>query len=211
MQISSALEMGAKPNNLVVKIVKIKEDFMSYPTVVSREEWLAAREELLKEEKELTHAKDQLAATRRKLPMVKVEKEYVFEGPHGKVSLLDLFEGRNQLMLYHFMYGRDWEKGCIGCTNFVNEMCYLPNLHGNNTSVAVVSRAPLAKLEAWKEQMDWTIPWFSSSGSDFNVDFNVSNDEGEISSLSVFLRDGDTVYHTYQAFQRGVDILLNSY
>jgi predicted dithiol-disulfide oxidoreductase (DUF899 family) len=179
--------------------------------VVSAAEWQAARQQLLVKEKEATRARDALAAKRRRLPMVKIEREYVFEGPDGKASLLDLFDGRRQLIVYHFMFApgvHGWPSaGCEGCSMFVDQIGHLTHLHARDTSFALVSRAPLAKIEPFKERMGWTIPWFSSAGSDFNLDFGITTDEGETFGLSVFLRDGDSVFRTYFTSGRGVEAL----
>jgi predicted dithiol-disulfide oxidoreductase (DUF899 family) len=184
---------------------------MSLPHIVSPAEWEAAREELLVKEKEATRARDALAAERRRLPMLRIDKEYGFEGPNGQASLLDLFDGRRQLILYHFMFGPGapgWpEAGCDGCSMFVDNIGHLAHLHARDTSFALVSRAPLAKIAPYKERMAWAVPWFSSSDSDFNVDFGVTTDQGETFGLSVFLRDGDRVYRTYFTSGRGVEAL----
>jgi predicted dithiol-disulfide oxidoreductase (DUF899 family) len=184
---------------------------MKLPPIVSPAEWQTAREELLSKEKEATRARDALAAERRRLPMVRTDKEYLFEGPDGDASLLDLFEGRRQLILYHFMFApgvHGWPSaGCDGCSMVVDNVGHLAHLHARDTSLVLVSRAPLAKLEAYKERMGWTVPWYSSSGSDFNVDFGVTTDEGETFGLSVFLRDGDDVFRTYFTSGRGVEAL----
>ncbi|MGH3034879.1 MAG: DUF899 domain-containing protein [Gaiellaceae bacterium] len=184
---------------------------MNLPQVVSPAEWEAARENLLVKEKEATRARDALAAERRRLPMAQLDKDYVFEGPDGKASLLDLFEGRRQLMIYHFMFApgvHGWPSaGCDGCSMFVDNVGNLAHLHARDTSFALVSRAPLANIEAYKQRMGWTVPWFSSSSSDFNVDFGVTTDEGETFGLSVFLRDGDRIYRTYFTSGRGVEAL----
>ncbi|HLW02563.1 MAG TPA: DUF899 domain-containing protein [Ktedonobacterales bacterium] len=185
---------------------------MPEPRIVSREEWLVAREALLIKEKEATHARDRLNAERRRLPMVKIDKEYVFEGPDGQARLLDLFDGRRQLILYHFMFDPSWEDGCEGCTNLVNNLpSRLTGLYDSNTSLVLVSRAPLAKLEAYKARMNWTVPWFSSFGSDFNYDFGATNEEGENGMVSVFLREGEDILHSYSTSDRGTDILLGIY
>jgi predicted dithiol-disulfide oxidoreductase (DUF899 family) len=185
---------------------------MTYPPIVSREEWLVARQALLLKEKEATRARDRLNAERRRLPMVRIDKEYIFQGPAGKLSLLDLFEGRRQLIIYHFMFDPSWDDGCPNCTNLVHELpSRLDGLHESNTSLVLISRAPIAKLEAYKARMGWTVPWFSSYGSDFNYDFGVTDEEGEKPGLSVFLCDGEEVYHTYSTTARGVDILLGTY
>ena len=184
---------------------------LNLPQVVSEADWKAAHEELLAKEKEATRARDALAAERRRQPMVRIDKDYVFEGPEGKASLLDLFDGRRQLILYHFMFAPDvdgWpEAGCEGCSMVVDNVGHLAHLHARDTSFVLVSRAPLTQIEAYKERMGWTIPWFSSSGSDFNVDFGVTTDRGETFGLSVFLRDGDDVYRSYFTSGRGVEAL----
>jgi predicted dithiol-disulfide oxidoreductase (DUF899 family) len=184
---------------------------MNLPHVVSQGEWEAAREKLLVKEKEATRARDALAAERRRLPMVLVTKDYVFEGPDGKASLLDLFDGRRQLIIYHFMFApgvSGWPSaGCDGCSMVVDNIGHLSHLRARDTSLVLVSRAPLAKIEAYKERMGWTVPWFSSFGSDFNVDFGLTTDEGETFGLSVFLRDGANVYRTYFTSGRGVEAL----
>ncbi len=188
---------------------------MELPPVVSPDEWEAAREQLLAKEKEATRARDALASERRRLPRVRVEKEYAFEGPDGKASLLDLFDGRRQLILYHFMFGPNQDAGCDGCSMVADGIVDLAHLHARDTSLVLVSRASLAKIEPYKRRMGWAVPWFSSFGSDFNVDFGVSPAEpqpaeyqdGETFGLSVFLRDGDDVYRTYFTNGRGVEML----
>jgi predicted dithiol-disulfide oxidoreductase (DUF899 family) len=181
------------------------------PPVVSPADWLAAREALLAREKEATRARDALAAERRRLPMVRIDKDYVFEGRDGEASLPDLFEGRRQLIIYHFMFAPDvhgWPSaGCEGCSMFVDQVGHLAHFHARDTSFALVSRAPLANIEPFKERMDWAIPWYSSAGSDFNVDFGVTTDRGETFGLSVFLRDGEDVYRTYFTNRRGIEAL----
>lgn len=141
---------------------------MNYPKIVSREEWLVARRELLIKEKAATRAHDQVNADRRRLPMVKIDKEYLFEGADGKASLLDLFEERSQLIVYHFMFDPRWDEGCRGCSFIVDNMGHLAHLYARNTSLAVISRAPLTKSLPFKMRMGWTVPWFSSYDSDFN-------------------------------------------
>ena len=151
---------------------------MSLPQVVSRDEWLAARTALLTEEKELTRARDALSARRRGLPMVEVDKEYVFEGPDGKATLVDLFAGRRQLMVSHFMFHPDWSDGCPSCTAGADERSpgLLEHLAARDTTLVTVSRAPLAKIEDYKARRGWTFPWYSSYGSDFNYDYAVTMD-----------------------------------
>jgi predicted dithiol-disulfide oxidoreductase (DUF899 family) len=184
---------------------------MKRPPVVSPAEWQAAHEALLAKEKEATRARDALAAERRRLPMVRIEKDYAFEGPDGEASLLDLFEGRRQLIVYHFMFApgvNGWpDAGCDGCSMVVDNIGHLAHLHARDTSLVLVSRAPVEKIEAYKRRMGWTVPWFSSAGSDFNKDFGVTTDEGEMFGLSVFLRDGEEVFRTYFTSGRGVEAL----
>jgi predicted dithiol-disulfide oxidoreductase (DUF899 family) len=184
---------------------------MKRPPAVSPAEWQTAHEELLAKEKDATRARDALAAERRRLPMVRIEKDYVFEGPDGKAGLLDLFEGRRQLIVYHFMFApgvNGWpDAGCDGCSMVVDNIGHLAHLHARDTSLVLVSRAPVEKIEAYKRRMGWTVPWFSSAGSDFNKDFGVTTDEGETFGLSVFLRDSEEVFRTYFTSGRGVEAL----
>jgi predicted dithiol-disulfide oxidoreductase (DUF899 family) len=206
---------------------------LSLPPVVSREQWVAARKELLVKEKELTRARDALSTQRRMLPMVEITKPYRFEGPHGPVGLLDMFEGRRQLLVDHFMFHPEWEDGCASCTGRVEQYGNLAYLHARETTMAVVSRAPLAKIERFKSKQGWDFPWYSSHGSDFNYDFHVTLDESvvpleynyrskeewapqpgsvfaseqpfDLHGTSAFLRDGDCVYHTYSTYGRGTE------
>ncbi len=152
---------------------------MSLPHVVSRDEWLVARKELLAEEKELTRRRDALNADRRRLPMVEIEKEYVFAGPDGEASLLDLFDGRRQLIVGHFMFDPSWDEGCSSCSAGADEISkgLLEHLHARDTTLVQASRAPLDKIERYKAHKGWTFPWYSSYGSDFNYDFHVTLDE----------------------------------
>jgi predicted dithiol-disulfide oxidoreductase (DUF899 family) len=184
---------------------------MNLPPVVSPAEWQVAREKLLVKEKEATRARDALAAERRRLPMVEIDKGYVFEGPDGPASLLDLFAGRRQLIVYHFMFAPDVEgwptAGCDGCSMVVDNIGHLAHLYARDTSFALLSRASLAQIELYKERMGWPVPWFSTSGSDFNVDFGVTTDAGETFGLSVFLRDGASIFRTYFTSGRGVEAL----
>ena len=210
---------------------------IAHPDIASREEWLAQRKKLLTHEKEATKHHDQVNAARRRLPMVKIDKEYTFEGPDGPRTLLDLFDGRHQLIVYHFMFDPKWDKGCPGCTGFVDSLGDLGMLSERDTTFVLISRAPLPKLEAYKKERGWNRPWLSSHGSDFNYDFHVTLDEsvapveynfrdkaeleargeesyflkGEQHGLSVFFRIGDDVYHTYSAYARGVEGLTNAY
>ena len=188
---------------------------MNLPPVVSPTEWQAARDALLAKEKEATRARDALAAERRRLPMVRIEKPYELDGPDGKARLLDLFEGRRQLLLYHFMFGPNQEAGCDGCSMFVDQIGHLAHLHARDTSFALVARAPIDKLESYRKRMGWEIPWYSSSDSDFGVDFGVSPEtpregvyqDGESFGLSVFIREGDETFRTYFTTHRGVEAL----
>ena len=154
---------------------------MALPKIASREEWLAARTALLEEEKVLTRQRDALNAKRRELPMVEVTEDYVFTGPGGEVTLADLFDGRRQLVLYHFMFDPSWEDGCPSCTAGTDELSpgFFEHLHARDTSYAMVSRAPIEKLERWKAQRGWDVPWVSSHGTDFNLDFGVTIDESQ--------------------------------
>ncbi|KAI9768644.1 MAG: hypothetical protein M1839_004004 [Geoglossum umbratile] len=206
------------------------------PKVVSRDEWLTARKELLAKEKEVTRARDALSAERRKLPMVEINKTYVFEGPAGKVSLPDLFDKHSQLVIYHFMFDPADDQGCSACSLFGDDVSPLVHLRSRDTNFAAVSRAPIAKIEAFKARMGWDFPWYSSFGSDFNYDFHVTQDEavapveynfkdkatlekeghsydvtGEHHGMSVFFRDGERVYHTYSAYARGTEHFLFTY
>ena len=182
------------------------------PNVASQAEWLDASKQLLAKEKQLTRQHDQLAAERRRLPMVKIDKPYVFEGPAGKVSLLDLFEGRRQLIVYHFMFApgvEGWPSaGCPGCSMFVDQIGHPAHLHARDTSFALISRAPLARIQPYQKRMGWVLPWYSSSESDFNDDLGATTPKGdETFGLSVFLRDGDSVFRTYYTNRRGVEAL----
>jgi predicted dithiol-disulfide oxidoreductase (DUF899 family) len=205
---------------------------MTHNQVVSHDEWIAARKELLQKEKDFTRLRDQLNAERRALPWVKVEKEYLFDTPSGRQSLGDLFDGRSQLVTKHFMYGPDWTDGCVGCSFEMDHIeGALVHLEHHDVSYVAVSRAPLAKIEAFKQRMGWRFRWVSSYGSDFNYDYHVSftpeqvaggnafynyelRDVGidELSGRSVFYRDeaGD-IFHTYSSYARGGELFLGSY
>jgi predicted dithiol-disulfide oxidoreductase (DUF899 family) len=160
--------------------VPAEEIAMNLPEVVSREEWLVARKRFLAAEKEFTRRRDALNADRRRLPMVLVDKPYAFEGPDGPASLLDLFEGRLQLVVYHFMFQPEWDAGCPNCSGFADEIGRLVHLNDRGTTFAAVSRAPYAKIARFRERMGWTFPWYSSYGSDFNHDFHVTLDESVV-------------------------------
>jgi predicted dithiol-disulfide oxidoreductase (DUF899 family) len=218
------------------------ENEMSLPQVVSRGEWLVARKELLAEEKAMTRARDALNTKRRELPMVRIDRNYVFEGPEGKASLLGLFDGRRQLIVVHFMFSPDWDAGCSSCSAGADENSdgLLAHLHNRDTTLVYISRAPLAKIEAYKARKGWTFPWYSSYGSDFNYDFHVTLDESiapieynyrtkseheqagtasfleseqpiEAPSMSCFLHEGDSVFHTYSMYAPGTESLGGSY
>jgi predicted dithiol-disulfide oxidoreductase (DUF899 family) len=202
------------------------------PRVVSRDEWLRARKELLEKEKQWTRQRDALSAQRRELPWVKVEKNYVFDGPEGKETLADLFDGRSQLIVYHFMLGPGWEEGCKSCSyladHFDGANFHLPH---RDVTFVVISRAPLAEIEPYQRRMGWRFKWLSSNGNDFNFDYHVSftkEEEAknkvyynyrmgefmsdELPGLSVFYKDEKgEVFHTYSAYARGLDPLVGAY
>jgi predicted dithiol-disulfide oxidoreductase (DUF899 family) len=188
---------------------------MHQPPVVSQQEWEAALAALRVKEKAATRARDALAAERRRLPRVRIDRGYVFDGPSGKATLRDLFDGRRQLVLYHFMFGPNQDAGCPGCSMVLDQIAHPAHLNARDTSFAVVSRAPIAKLEAYRKRMGWSFPWYSSSGTEFNPDFGVGpavprpdeHQDGEAFGLSVFLRDGEAIYRTYFTNGRGVETL----
>ncbi|MDQ6801069.1 MAG: DUF899 domain-containing protein [Acidobacteriota bacterium] len=188
-----------------------KQNKKALPKIVSQKVWRAAHEKLLAKEKAATRKRDALAAERRRQPMVEIEKDYAFEGPNGKAALLDLFEGRRQLIVYHFMFAPPvdgWpDAGCPGCSLVADQITHLAHLHARDTSLVLVSRAPLANILRYKKRMGWTLPWYSSSGSDFNADFGLTTGGGETFGLSVFLRDGDRVFRSYFTAGRGVESL----
>jgi predicted dithiol-disulfide oxidoreductase (DUF899 family) len=184
---------------------------LAHPPIATRDEWQAARKTLLAHEKEVTKQRDRVSAERRRLPMVKLEKTYTFDGPEGKRTLFDLFDGHHQLIVYHFMFDPAWEKGCDGCTGLVNEMGDLSMLPARDTQFVLISRAPLAKLQAYKASKGWDQLWYSSFGSDFNYDFQVTTDTGETHGLSVFFRIDDDVFHTYSTYNRGTESLTDAY
>jgi predicted dithiol-disulfide oxidoreductase (DUF899 family) len=201
--------------------------------VVSRQEWLEARRALLATEKEETKLRDRIRAERQKLPWVKIDKTYTFDAPTGKKTLADLFDGRSQLMIYHFMFGPDWEAGCPGCSFLSDHIDgTLAHLNNHDVTYVTVSRAPLDKIEAYKKRMGWQFPWVSSFGSDFNFDFHVSFTKEELESgkvfynfretsgedandelpgMSAFARDeAGNVYHTYSDYARGGEEILTT-
>ncbi len=207
-----------------------------HPPITDRATWLSERKALLQQEKDLTQQMDRVNAARRRLPMVKLEKTYTFDTPSGPKTLLELFEGRRQLVVYHFMFDPEWDAGCPGCTGFADAIGDLSLLDERDTTFTLISRAPLAKLEAYKAEHGWDLNWASSHGSDFNYDFNVTHDEliapieynyvgkeellarrssdvikGEDHGMSVFFQmDGD-VYHTYSSYARGVENAVHTY
>ena len=205
---------------------------MNPSKIVSEGEWLVARKDLLTREKELTRLRDDVSRHRRELPWVKVDKEYLFEGPDGKETLADLFDGRSQLIVYHFMFGPGWKEGCKSCSyladHFDGANWHLPHRDG---TLAVISRAPLSELEPYKKRMGWRFKWLSSHGNDFNFDYHVSatDDEkakkkmfynyqtdelvsDEMPGLSVFYKDKDgQIFHTYSTYARGLDMLVGTY
>jgi predicted dithiol-disulfide oxidoreductase (DUF899 family) len=209
---------------------------MSLPDVVARDEWVVARRELLAAEKAFTKERDALNARRRELPMVLVDKEYSFAGSEGPVGLLELFEGRDQLVVYHFMFQPEWDAGCPNCTGFVDEIGSVRFLNAANTTFALVSRAPYEKLAAYRDARGWEHPWYSSYGGDFNYDYHVTLDESvvpfeynyrtksewdalpnnehiqgqqpfDLHGLSCFLRVDEQIYHTYSTYGRGPDAM----
>jgi predicted dithiol-disulfide oxidoreductase (DUF899 family) len=215
---------------------------MSLPKVVSPEEWTAARRVLLEKEKDLTRQRDRLNTERRELPMVEVTKPYEFEGPDCPMSLLDLFEGRRQLILYHFMFHPEWDQGCPSCTAGTDELApaLIEHLNLRDTSYAMASRAPLAKLEQWKAKHGWTIPWYSTNDGDFSYDFGATIDASrgfdefnyrtldeyaaqghesmktadqpyDMPGRTCFLQVDGTVYRTYSVYARGLESTGGSY
>ena len=209
-----------------------KQPELDRPAVVSHDQWLAARKALLKHERELTHFRDRIAAERRALPWERLEKPYVFDAPEGRRTLADLFEGRRQLVVQHFMLGPGWEQGCPSCSYMADHTDgMLPHLAARDVTMMAVSRAPLAEIEAFKKRMGWSFEWVSSNGSDFNHDFHVSFTEKEVESgkvdynytmqsfgsteapgISVFQKAADgSIYHTYSVYGRGVELMMGTY
>jgi len=210
----------------------MKTNSFEHPMIATAEEWLAARRELLREEKELTKLSDKVARRRHELPWVRIEKPYSFESPTGRVSLADLFEGRSQLMIQHFMFGPGWEEGCKSCSFMMDHFNpTVPHLNARDVSFAAISHAPLAEILPFKARMGWNVNWVSAHGTDFNRDFHVSFTEEEIAGgevyynyglrafpveeapgISVFARDpAGTIYHTYSTYGRGVETVMATY
>lgn len=205
---------------------------VEHPKIVSRAEWIAARKELLKKEKDLTRQKDALAAMRRELPWVKVEKDYVFDAPGGKKKLSELFAGKSQLFVYHFMFGPEWKEGCPSCSfNMDHVDGALPHLAQRDVTFLAVSRAPIAKIEEFKKRMGWRFNWVSSNQNDFNYDYHVSFTKEEMAKgkvdynyemaefpseeapgLSIFYKDKDgAIFHTYSSYGRGSETMVGTY
>ncbi len=202
------------------------------PKIVSANEWTEARKQFLIKEKEFTRLRDDLSRQRRELPWERVEKNYIFDGPNGKVALADLFDGRSQLVVYHFMFGPEWAEGCPSCSFEADHFnSFTVHLNARDVSLAAISRAPLPQIEAFKRRMGWTFPWVSSNQTSFNQDYHVSFSKEEMAKgkvyynynlqefpsdeapgVSVFHKDaGGEVFHTYSAYARGLDILLGAY
>ena len=200
-------------------------------TIVSQDQWLAARKALLAREKEFTRARDALSAERRDMPWVKVDKPYVFDGPHGRETLADLFGGKSQLIVYHFMLAPGWGEGCKNCSYLADHFDgAIPHLAQRDVTMLAVSRAPLDEIEAYKKRMGWKFKWVSSNGNDFNYDFKVSFPDGEVGKegiynfgttkvyggempgISVFIKSkAGEVFRTYSAYARGLDIIVGTY
>jgi predicted dithiol-disulfide oxidoreductase (DUF899 family) len=199
--------------------------------VVSHDEWLAARKKFLAKEKEFTKQRDELSRLRRELPWEKVEKKYVFDGANGKETLASLFDGRSQLLIYHFMFGPGWEEGCPSCSFLADAFDAIhPHITQRDTTFVAVSRATLPEIDAFKKRMGWKFKWVSSNGTDFNYDYNVSFNKEQVSGgnpiynfgtipaygeeapgASVFIQKGGEIFHTYSTYARGLDILLPMY
>ncbi len=206
---------------------------MDLPKIVDAAEWRAARVELLAKEKELNRYRDAVNAARRELPMVEVDKPYVFDGPDRAVGLADLFRQRRQLLIYHFMFEPDWTEGCPSCSYVIDNVGHQAHLHARGTTLAVVSRAPVDRLQAYRKRMGWDVDWYSSGRCDFNLDFGVTFDAssghgeynyrdmsgdpawegwtGEQPGVSAFVTDGGRIFHTYSTYGRGSDLLVGTY
>ncbi|HWE24167.1 MAG TPA: DUF899 domain-containing protein [Myxococcales bacterium] len=200
--------------------------------IVSQSEWLEARKELLAEEKKFTRMRDQLSAKRRALPWLRIDKEYVFEGPNGRETLAELFAGRSQLVVYHFMFAPEWDEGCRGCSFWADNFNgIISHVQQRDVTFVAISRAPLTKLQAFAKRLGWTFKWVSSGGSDFNFDFHVSFKPDDLArgkatynyapydesspdkeGISVFFKDeSGAIFHTYSCFARGLDMMNTAY
>ncbi len=207
-------------------------DFSYNHTIVSQDEWIKARKELLTKEKEFTNARDQLNQTRRDLPWVRVDKEYVFDGPNGKQTLSELFSGKSQLVVYHFMYGPDWEAGCPSCSFWADNFnSIIIHLNQRDVTMIAVSRASYNKIVTYQKRMGWNFQWVSSYDNDFNFDYHVSFTQEELTKkesyynyalqdtgvsdkegISVFYKNpSGQIFHTYSTFERGIDAFNVAY
>jgi predicted dithiol-disulfide oxidoreductase (DUF899 family) len=198
-------------------------DATAEPTIGTQEEWLRARLELLQAEKELTHKRDELSRQRRALPWVRIEKDYKFDTADGPRSLPELFDGRSQLLVYHFMFGPDWEEGCPSCSFWADNFDGIGiHLAHRDVTLMAISRAPIDRLLAYRKRMGWSFPWVSSLGSDFNMDLGVSDAstynfapaaqaEEEMPGLSAFAQRQGEVFHTYSCYSRGIDAINGAY
>src|SRR6266571_9102592 len=223
---------GQSPTTQIKGGFIMTKSTIKHQKVLSEAEWLKARKKLLALEKEFTHQRDALSAERRNLPWVKVDKPYVFDGPKGKETLADLFDGRNQLIVYHFMFGPGWEQGCPSCSFLSDHIDgALVHLAHRDVTLLVISRAPLSQIEAFKKRMGWRFKWVSSYGNDFNFDYHVSFTKEQMAEgavdynfarrefpseeapgLSVFYKDErGEIFHTYSAYARGLDLLVGAY
>jgi len=210
----------------------MKTNLFNQPSVATEDKWVAARKELLREEKEFTRMRDRLAAKRRELPWVKVGKNYVFDSPSGPVSLPELFNGRSQLAVYHFMMGPGWTEGCPNCSLIADHLVpTIPHLQARDVSLAVISRAPVEEIMPFKERMGWSFNWVSSNRNDFNFDYHVSFSEEEMARKTVYYNFGlrefpnaeapgfsvfakganGDIYHTYSTYGRGVEQFMGMY
>ena len=222
----------SKTSNLLYFRGDMKMTNLENHRIVSKNDWLAARSALLKEEKEFTKLRDKLGRQQRDMPWLLVDKEYLFDGPNGKQTLSDLFEGRSQLIVYHFMYDPDWDAGCPSCSFWADNFNgIIVHLNQRDVTMLAVSRAPYGKIEKYKKRMGWNLKWVSSYDNDFNFDYHVSftseeleknegyynftivePDSSELPGISIFYKDhSDRIFHTYSAYSRGIDILNSAY
>lgn len=180
----------------------------NWPPIVDRHTWNDARAVLLQQEKALTRMKDSISAARRRMSMIEVRADYAFEGPEGTITLLDLFDGRPQLIVQHFMFGPDWKEGCDGCSMMAEHIGPLSHLHARRTSFVLTSRAPLDRLLTFRDRMGWDLPWHSTVGDQFNLAFGATVDNEERQAISVFLRKGDRIFHTWSTQARGEESFM---